>query len=83
MRLTVKDRRVLKELLKDDASTHEQIASRTGVPLKSVYKSVQRFKDAGQLELYRDGQRQIPRLALFAAVDRLEEATRELVEAAL
>jgi predicted transcriptional regulator len=74
------DRRVIRALL-GAAHNQDTLAKVLNADLRAVRDSLARLVKSGLVELHRDGQRRIPRLTLSTAVDRLEQATRELVEA--
>jgi DNA-binding Lrp family transcriptional regulator len=84
MKLTTLDRRVVKELLTGGTLTQDAIADKIGTPLEAVYKSIQRLKGAGHVELCKDAadaRRMTPKLCFLSAFERLEVAVLDILKA--
>jgi predicted transcriptional regulator len=77
------DRRIVRALSGDNRQSQEELAKTVSSDLRALRDSLTRLEKAGFIELHRDGQRRIPRLTLFTGVAKLEQVTRELLEATL
>ena len=72
------DRGVVRVLLCYDDPTQEKIAATLGVKKAAVAQSLLRLQQADIIELNRKGQKHIPRLRFFTALEQLEAQIQAL-----
>jgi DNA-binding GntR family transcriptional regulator len=76
------DRRVLKLLFESDSLTQQKLATELRTSSGALAKSLSRLVAARLVVLKRQGQHQVPRLAIAAAFDELKHSFTALMEAA-
>lgn len=75
------DREIVKALIPDKPTHQKDLASDLDAKPEAVAKSIDRLAKSGIAVLNREGQHQVPRLAVYDMIDRVKSSLVALTEA--